>query len=242
MQESKVEIKVQDLVKSFPRQGGSPLIVLDKVEFDVKKGEFVTLLGPTGCGKTTALKIIAGIEKPDRGKVETHVSTIGHIPIVWQEHRLFPWRTVLKNVTFPLELEKDMRIDKARQKGHEILRLMGLENFESYYPRQISGGMAERVAIGRALINDPSCMLMDEPFASVDYQTKQILFRQVQELRMKRELTILYVTHDLRDAIQFSDRIVVLSKAPAKVREIIKCSSNDLPRSELEEHLWDLLR
>lgn len=242
MQKNDVAIHVRGLVKSFPMQDNPSLLVLNQVSFDVNEGEFVTLLGPSGCGKTTILKIIAGIEKTDSGNVKWNDKSRENVPIVWQEHRLFPWRTVLKNITFPLELERDISNDFARQKGYEVLRLMKLENFEDYYPWQISGGMAERVAIGRALINNPSIILMDEPFASVDYQTKQILFEQVQEIRTHRKLTILYVTHDLRDAIQFSDRIIVLSKIPAQVLDTVECTSDHLPHSKLETHLWSLLR
>lgn len=236
-----MEIRVQGLKKFFQLQGQDPLLVLDDVNFDIRDGEFVTLLGPSGCGKTTILKIIAGIEKADEGKIDPSPDSVSSLPIVWQEDRLFPWRTVLRNVTFPLEL-KNKDTAKMEKKARELLQMMGLGEFESYYPWQISGGMAERVAIARALATDPKCVLMDEPFASVDYQTKQTLFEQVQELRKKRKLTILYVTHDLRDAIQFSDRIVVLSGIPTKVREIIKPTTADLAHSELEERIWNLLQ
>jgi len=234
-------IKVQNLKKSFTRKGNDTLQVLDGVSFHVSDGEFVTLLGPSGCGKTTLLKIIAGIERMDEGVLEPMPSQANFLPIIWQEHRLFPWRTVLGNVAFPLEL-RNAEESFAKTKVLEMLKSVKLEAFADYYPWQISSGMAQRAAIARALVTDSKCVLMDEPFASVDYQTKQSLFQQLQELRRSQGLTILYVTHDLRDAIMFSDRIVVLSAIPTKVREIIQPTSADLPHSQLEEHLWKLLR
>lgn len=236
-----MDISVRDLRKSFPREGQSPLLVLDGVDLHITHGEFVTLLGPTGCGKTTLLKIIAGIEKADAGEVLPDPSSSnGSLPIIWQEHRLLPWRTVLENIKFPLELKK-VESATAENKGRKLLRLMGLEEFHNYYPWQLSGGMEQRVAIARALVTDPNCLLMDEPFASVDYQTKQRLFKEVQELHKRREITVLYVTHDIRDAIKISDRIVILSKRPARVREIIQPTSADLPHSQLEQRIWQLL-
>jgi len=236
-----MDISVRDLRKSFHREGQAPLLVLDGVDLYIEHGEFVTLLGPTGCGKTTLLKIIAGIEKADAGEIHPDPSrSKGSLPIIWQEHRLLPWRTVLENIEFPLEL-KNVESATAENKVRSLLRLMGLEEFHNYYPWQLSGGMEQRVSIARALATDPICLLMDEPFASVDYQTQQRLFKEVQELHKRREITILYVTHDIRDAIKISDRIVILSKRPARVREIIQPTSADLPHSELEQRIWQLL-
>ena len=217
-----MEIKVKGIRKSFVRNNQETLVVLDGIDFKAEHGQFVTIIGPSGCGKTTLLKIIAGIEKADDGEVEFDPNFHeGNLPIVWQEHRLYPWRTVIRNVTFPLEL-KNVDFLKAEEKAQSLVELMGLNNFKNYYPWQISSGMAQRVAIARALATNSNCLLMDEPFASVDYQTKQILFQQLRALHEEKELTILYVTHDIRDAIRFSDTIIVLTQHPCKVLEVPK--------------------
>lgn len=237
-----MEIRVRGLRKTFVRNNQEPLVVLDGIDFKVEHGKFVTIIGPSGCGKTTLLKIIAGIERANEGEIEFNPNfRDGSLPIVWQEHRLYPWRTVIRNITFPLEL-KNVAFQKAEEKAQSLVELMGLSNFKNYYPWQISSGMAQRVAIARALVTDSNCLLMDEPFASVDYQTKQILFQQLRELHKNRELTILYVTHDLRDAIRFSDKIIILTARPARVREVIERKDTGMPEFVLERRLWDLLR
>jgi len=221
--------------------GQKPLPVLGALDFEVERGAFATLLGPSGCGKTTLLRIIAGLEKQDAGEVCLSNRCLLKPPIIWQEHRLFPWRTVTGNIAFPLEIARVGKV-AAKEKTDALMRLVGLEGFGNYYPDQISGGMAQRVAIARALATESLCLLMDEPFASVDYQTKQALFRELQHLLQEHGLTILYVTHDLRDAIQFSDVIFVLSARPARVLETIHPPAGDLNSSPLEERLWALLR
>jgi ABC-type nitrate/sulfonate/bicarbonate transport system ATPase subunit len=236
-----MKIRIRELRKSFPANRHSSLAVLDGVDFEVEDGKFVTLLGPSGCGKTTILKIIARIEKPDGGSVQTEPDSSDGMPIVWQEHRLFPWRTVSRNVGLPLELRNFGR-GEVKKKVADLLLAMGLQEFSEYYPWQISGGMAQRVAIARALASDSSCLLMDEPFASVDYQTKQDLVRQVRDLHERHQLTILYVTHDIRDAIQLSDYIVVLSNRPSRVQEIVRPTAADVRHSDAEEHIWSLLK
>lgn len=237
-----MEIRIKALRKSFLRSNQEPLVVLDGIELKVEHGQFVTIVGPSGCGKTTLLKIIAGIEKADDGEITFEPDSYAScFPIVWQEHRLFPWRTVMRNITFPLEL-KNIESSKVEEKALSLIQLMGLSNFEKYYAWQLSSGMAQRVAIARALATDSDLLLMDEPFASVDYQTKQILFQQLLELHKNRKLTILYVTHDIRDAIRFSNYIIVLTQRPSMVREAIKLSESNLREAVLERHIWDLLK
>lgn len=235
-----MEISVRGVRKSFPHNNQKRM-VLGGVDIDIGHGEFLTIIGPSGCGKTTLLKLIAGVEKPDEGTITVKGSSDGTIPIVWQELRLFPWRTVIRNVSFPLEL-RNADLGEIRTKAQDFLRIMGLEEFEDYYPRQISGGMAQRVAIARCLATNSDCMLMDEPFASVDYITKQMLIQQVSEVRTKQELTIVYVTHDIRDAIELSDRIVILTGRPSVVREVIRPNRDMLRDVELEKYIWELLK
>jgi len=236
-----MEIKIKELRKSFPNKGLAPLVVLRNINLAVPAGNFVSIIGPSGCGKTTLLKIIAGLEKADAGDIEISPESVSpSIPIIWQEHRLFPWRTVLKNLAFPLELRKVGR-EQAEVAARQLLQKLNLEEFANYYPWQLSGGMAHLASIGRALTINSQCLLMDEPFASVDYQAKHALFRRVKEIQSEKGSTIIYVTHDVRDAIQYSDRIAVLSARPSSVLEFIKPTPNDLSHSALEEHIWELL-
>jgi sulfonate transport system ATP-binding protein len=233
-------IRLRAVRKTFPRRGEKALVVLDGVSLVIDDGSLFTLIGPSGCGKTTLLKLIAGIEDVDDGQVEITGVPGESIPIIWQEHRLFPWRTVLRNVTLPLELRK-VSISEANERARDLLQLMRLEKFENDYPWQLSGGMAQQLAIARGLAANAKCLLMDEPFASVDYQTKQRLFQQLKEIQKQAQLTIVYVTHDLRDAIQYSDSIAVFTSRPGRVKEVIKPTSRDIPHSELETHLWQAL-
>jgi NitT/TauT family transport system ATP-binding protein len=239
-----MEFKVENIFKSFEGPGKSKIQVLNGTSFDVKEAEFLSVLGPSGCGKTTLLKIIAGLERPDKGRVIFYSKNKnGNIktPIVWQEHRLFPWRTVAQNIQLGLELTR-VRKKEAKRIAKEYISMMGLKDFEKYYPSQLSGGMAQRVAIARAMAVNPNILLMDEPFASVDYQTKLILFEELKELKKKTQKTIVYVTHDIRDAVLFSDRIVILSALPARVKEIISVEAVKLPHSEIETKIWNSLK
>ncbi len=237
----KVLIRAIDIHKTYPGKGKEPLVVIGKIDLEIFSGEFITIIGPSGCGKTTLLKLISGIEKIDKGEIwiDSHLKD-KYLPIVWQEHRLLPWRTVFRNITFPLELRKEDGIEVGN-KATDLIDLMGLNGFEAYYPGQISGGMRARVALARALVTGANCLLMDEPFASIDYIAKEKLFKEFESLRSMRNLTILYVTHNLKDAIKYSDSIIVLSARPARVIKVIRPNEEKLTVAELEEQLWNYL-
>ncbi len=205
-------LKVVNISKSY-----GDLKVLDGVSFEVKEGEILCIVGESGCGKTTLLKIIAGIEKADGGNISLKNGRIG---FVFQDVRLLPWKTVLGNVEFVLE---SVGIDKSR--AVKVVKLVGLEGFEDYYPKQLSGGMQQRVGIARAIAIDPDILLMDEPFANLDALTKERM--QSELLKIIQDKTVIFVTHDIDEAVYLADRVVVLSQRPAKVVDVIDI---DLPK------------
>ena len=236
-----MDIEVRELCKSFPSASGAPLDVLDNVSFRANHGETIAIIGPSGCGKTTLLKIIAGLERPDDGSVNVQGVAPACLPIVWQELRLLPWLSAVDNISFPLTL-KPLPIGESNQRVADLVRDLGLSGFEQFYPWQLSGGLAQRVAIGRALVVKSDVLLLDEPFSSLDYQTKQGLFEVLAALRRANPITVLFVSHDLRDAICLADRILVLGRRPAKVIEEVESPSSPIERIELESRFAALLR
>ncbi len=207
-------LKVVAIKKSY-----GELKVLDRVSFDVKPNEFICIVGESGCGKTTLLKIIAGIEKADKGEVVFGKDN-PKIGFVFQDARILPWKTVIGNIEFVLDAAK---MDRAIAK--EIIQFVGLSGFENYYPKQLSGGMLQRLSIGRALAINPDVLLMDEPFANLDALTKQKMHREL--IRIVSNKTVVFVTHDIEEAIYLADRIIILSPRPAKVVDIVEI---DIPK------------
>jgi NitT/TauT family transport system ATP-binding protein len=197
---------------------------LHNVSFDVKDGEFVCILGPSGCGKTTLLRIIAGLETLTSGEITLNeVPIIGPDPkrgMVFQQYSLFPWRTVIDNVTFGLEMQGIKKVE-ARKQVEKYINLVGLEQFKNSYPYELSGGMQQRAAIARALSNEPEVLLMDEPFGALDAQTRNTLQDELLKIWEKRHVTILFVTHSVDEAVFLSDRIVVMTSRPGRIREIV---------------------
>jgi len=232
-------LRLKHISKSFTVHG-SALQVLEDVAFGVLESECVAVVGPSGCGKTTLLRLIAGLEQPDTGTVEFNTQTDTR-PIMWQEHRLFPWRTVRENIAYGLELRGDSRAQVDAQVNRYV-QIMDLRGFESHYPFQLSGGMQQRVAMARALAVDSGLLLLDEPFASVDYMTKMELHRKTLDIRSELRKTVVYVTHDIRDALAFANRIIVLSARPAKVVEILEVTADKRLINPMEEHVYNLLR
>jgi len=189
--------------------------VLEGISFEVYGGQFVSIVGPSGCGKTSLLYLIQGFTEKDEGKIETD----GRTGFIFQEHNLFPWKTVKDNIMIgPLNNGKKNEAEKIT---NEILKEINLFEFKDYYPHQISGGMKQRVGIARCLANNPHILLMDEPFGSLDYFTKLKMQDFILKLQRKLNLTILFVTHDIDEAIKLSNKIIVLSKRPAKINTII---------------------
>lgn len=214
-------LSLVEIVKTF-RENGREVRVLDGVTLDVEN-EFIAILGPSGCGKTTLLRIIAGVEKPDGGKVVYHERNM-KVGFVFQFPTLLPWATVLDNVALPLRAN-GAKWSEAREKASKYLALVGLQGFESFYPRELSGGMKQRVNLARALAIEPTVLLMDEPFSNLDPLTAESLRFEVLDLWSLGVTTvkaILMVTHSVDEALLMADRIVILTPRPAKIARIIE--------------------
>lgn len=223
----KVLINVDKLSKHFITPERKRLEVLNDVSLDVHDGEFVCAVGPSGCGKTTLLRIVAGLEPPSSGRVTIRGKppdpSRHRIGFVFQEESLFPWRTLWDNIKFGLEV-RGMSEDGVIEK---LVKLVGLRGFERYYPHQLSAGMRQRVAIARALSVDPEVLLMDEPFTNLDAQTRWILHRDLAKIWEEIGKTVLFVTHNVEEAVYLSDRVIVFTARPARVKTEIDI---DLPR------------
>jgi NitT/TauT family transport system ATP-binding protein len=218
-------VTVKKVNKSF-----EDLEVIKNLNLTVGDDEFVSFIGPSGCGKTTILRLIAGLEKPTSGEIYEDDNLVkGPGPdrgVVFQEFALFPWRTVIKNIEFGLEI-KGVPKDKRKEIALEYIDLVNLEGFEDAYPKELSGGMKQRVGIARALANEPDVLLMDEPFGSLDAQTRNIMQRELLRIWQKKSKTVIFVTHSVDEAIYLSDRVFVLTTRPATLKKDFKI---DLPR------------
>lgn len=215
-------LQVEALSKSYRQIGGESTPAIAEISFQVEKGEFVSLVGPSGCGKTTLLMCIAGLIPPTSGSVKVNGAEVNGPPknlvLVFQEYNrsLFAWRSVLGNVLFGLEARGKLSRE-AEDRARHLIGLVGLEGFERHYPWELSGGMQQRVAIARALAYGPEVLLMDEPFGSVDALTRLELEDTLLKLWKELSTTILFVTHDIEEAIYLSDRICLLSRRPSRV-------------------------
>lgn len=214
-------LSIENLSQSYvdPYSGESMTAVGD-VSFQIPDGQFVSLLGPSGCGKTTVLNIVAGFIKATSGSVQVDGTDVrGPGPdrgVVFQDFALFPWMSVESNVAFGLKM-RGIPLAERRERAREMVRLVGLEGFEHKYPHELSGGMRQRAGVARVLATEPSVMLMDEPFASIDAQTRRVLQQEVLRIWETQRPTVLFVTHDIEEAIFMSDRIIVLSGRPSEV-------------------------
>jgi ABC-type nitrate/sulfonate/bicarbonate transport system ATPase subunit len=248
-------LQLNGISKQFPDKNNDRLHhVLDAVSFSAEPGEFISLIGPSGCGKTTLLRIVHGLERASAGVVtcEGRVITAPDLrrAFVFQHFNLFPWRTVEENIGFGLEVRGDTRRDQ-QDRINDMLRLVGLDGFGRHYPHEISGGMQQRVGIARALILDPAILLMDEPFGALDAITREKLQRDIADILARQPKTTLFVTHNMDEAIYFSDRILVFGTNPGRIVEEVKVMLDrprqaDLVRAsrefaEIREHLWSLL-
>jgi NitT/TauT family transport system ATP-binding protein len=212
-----------------------PVIAVDDVSFDVRPGEFLSVIGPSGCGKSTLFNVIGGLLSSYQGTVNVAGETINgphqSIGMVFQEESTFPWRNVTDNVAFPLELTgmaKAQRIEKAKH----FISMVGLNGFENRYPGELSGGMRQRVSLARTLASEPKILLMDEPFAALDEQTRLLLGDKVLQIQQELKQTTLLITHNITEAVQMSDRILVMTYRPGKVKRIVDI---DLPRPRTSE-------
>ncbi len=223
------KLEIRNLTKTFSTEDGE-MMALEDISIEVKPAEFLCIIGPSGCGKTTLLRMIAGLDHPSSGEIILDGKEVkGPSPdrgMVFQEFSLFPWRTVIKNVTFGLEIQGIEKKEQYRI-AEKYIELVGLQGFENHYPYELSGGMKQRVAIARALATEPSILLMDEPFGSVDAQTRNILQEELLEIWKRTKKTVLFVTHSVDEAVYLADRVAVMSARPGC---LIKCLDIDIPR------------
>ena len=218
-------------------RGAGTTPALQDVTLKIEHGELVTIVGASGCGKSSLLNLVAGFLKPSRGRLLLGGATIGGPGadrcVVFQEHALFPWMTVRQNIGYGLRFNGVARAE-ARERVNELLALIGLTSFADAWPKALSGGMKQRVAIARALANRPKMLLMDEPFAALDAQTRRFLQDELLRIWQQTGTTILFVTHSIEEAVLLASRVVVLSSRPGRVKEIVRI---DLPRPRDENSL-----
>lgn len=265
MANDSVKLSVRNVRKAFRLRAGIGggkddkdrlLQVLGNISFDVRQGEIVSLIGESGCGKTTLLRIIQGLIRLDSGSILVDGAAV-KAPgrdrgFVFQQASLLPWRTARKNVEFGLELQGIPKAERTRR-ATELLELIGLGHAAEQYPHELSGGMQQRIGLARALAIDPAILLMDEPFSALDAQTREVLQMELMRIHEKTEKTTLFVTHDLDEAIYLSDRVVVLAAKPGRIKKIIDVPFEH-PRPELAElrieprfqeirrEMWSLIR
>jgi NitT/TauT family transport system ATP-binding protein len=215
-------IAIQGVSKTFTDLNKGRYKAIDRISLHVKRGEFVSLVGPSGCGKSTLLNMIAGFEPIEEGSIEVNGHKVkGPGPdrvVVFQEHGLFPWLSVLDNVAFGLK-QKGLGKKERHELALEQIKSVHLSKFADRYPHQLSGGMKQRVAIARALVMDPDILLMDEPFAALDEQTRSILQNDLEEIWERTHKTILFITHNIREAVMMSDRVVVMTTQPGTIKK-----------------------
>jgi NitT/TauT family transport system ATP-binding protein len=217
------KVDIEGLHKAYKSKRG-PVVALDNVSLKIKANEFVALVGPSGCGKSTLLKLIGGLMRPSRGRLlyngERLAGPARDVGIVFQEAVLLPWRTVLDNVLLPAEI---LGINRKtfKERAMHLLGMVGLAGFEGRYPRELSGGMQQRVSICRALIHNPSVLLMDEPFAALDAMTREELGFELLRILANDPKTVVFVTHNIREAILLSDRVVAMSARPGRIAKIV---------------------
>ena len=225
---------VDDIVKQFETEDGA-LVAVDHVSFTVAPGEFLSVIGPSGCGKSTLFNVMGGLLDGYEGRVAVGGETVRgphrSIGMIFQEESTFPWRTVIDNVAFPLEIAgmpKAERLERARH----FVDLVGLSGFERRHPVELSGGMRQRVSMARTLASEPKILLMDEPFAALDEQTRLLLGDKVLQIQQELKQTTLLITHNITEAVQLSDRILVMTYRPGKTKRIVDIK---LPRPRTSE-------
>jgi NitT/TauT family transport system ATP-binding protein len=244
-------LRFDGISKSFQSSHGATP-ALDNVSLAVRRGEFIALVGPSGCGKTTLLNLIAGLLAADRGTVTYDGAPVrgpnARVGYLTQLDALLPWRTVLGNVALPLEIRRVAKVERLAA-ARAIIDRVGLKGFERHFPGQLSGGMRKRVALARTLIYQPETLLLDEPFSALDAQTRVVIQKQLQELVRELGLTVMFVTHDIGEAIALSDTIVVFSRRPARIIETLRVPPQPVrstPRvgatdDATFDHVWALL-
>src|SRR5947207_1425656 len=217
-------IEIEDVSKAFETKRDRRHLAIADVSLDVAEGEFVSILGPSGCGKSTLLYIVGGFVTPTSGAVrEKGAAVTGPGPDrgpVFQEFALFPWKTVIGNVMYGL-LEQGMLKQQAEARARALIEMVHLKGYENFYPKELSGGMKQRVAIARTLAYGPSILLMDEPFGALDAHTRTGMQRELLEIWERDRKTVLFVTHSVEEAVFLSDRVVVLTRSPGRIKQVI---------------------
>jgi len=223
-------IQTAGLVKQFPAKHGEGTLAVDRVDLDIQAGEFVSIVGPSGCGKSTIMSMIAGLLQPTRGTVSIGGQVVSKpftdVGIVFQRDLLLDWRNVLGNVLVQFEM-RGLPCAPHRERARALIASVGLAGFETNYPWQLSGGMRQRVSICRALVHEPPLLLMDEPFGALDALTREQLQVDLQDIWQRSRKTVVFITHSISEAVFLSDRVVVMTPRPGRIREILPI---DLPR------------
>jgi NitT/TauT family transport system ATP-binding protein len=251
---SKKKLEARNVVLEYGAHTASRLIALADVNLTIYENEFVSIVGPSGCGKTTFLSVVDGLIPATGGEILVDGKRVTRPgpdrAVVFQDSSLLPWRTVLKNVVYGLECQ-GMKTQEARARAAYFIDMVGLKGFEHRFPYQLSGGMQQRVNLARALVMDPEILLMDEPFAALDAQTRELMQEELLQIWRKSGKTVLFITHQIDEAIFLSDRVIVFSARPGRVREDIAISL-ERPRSlklkrdprfhALEDRIWALIQ
>ena len=227
-------LRIKNVSKHF-ETGKGRVTAVDDVSLDIRQGEFISIIGPSGCGKSTLMNMIGGLLTDYEGDIQLDGKKVSgcqpEIGMVFQEESTFPWRTAIENVTFPLEaagLPKEKRLARA----YELLDLVGLSGFENHFPSELSGGMRQRIAIARTLAFQPRILLMDEPFAALDEQTRHLLGDKVVQIQNQLKQTTLLITHNIAEAVQLSDRVLIMTFRPGRIKRVVEI---DLPRPRSSE-------
>ena len=221
-----MSIEIKNINKSFISKKTDQLSVLENINLTIEDGELVCLLGPSGCGKTTLLRLIAGLDQPSSGEIiangEKVTKPSGDRAVIFQQYSLFPWLTVLQNVTFGLEMTNKGAKEENIAAAERYLTSVGLIDFKDSYPHELSGGMKQRVAIIRSLLNHSPILLMDEPFSALDMQNRHKLQEQLIGVWKRFENTIVFVTHDVDEAVYLADKIVIMGKNPGRIENVVE--------------------
>ena len=240
---------VSDLRKVFDEETDKASEVIASISISLGHGEVVSVVGPSGCGKSTLLNLLCGLLPPTGGEIlwygRVSTSMPKRVGYMLQKDLLLPWRTALKNVTLSLEIHNMSRGERA-EKAHQLLDTVGLSGFHDYYPSTLSGGMRQRVALARTLANEPEVLLLDEPFASLDFQTKLVLENDMARLVRSQHRSLLLITHDVEEAVSLSDRVIVLTHRPARIRAIheidIDIDRTDMMAARETPHFTEYIR
>lgn len=232
-------INIKNISKAYEGEDGETVQALRNINLEIQDGEFVCIVGPSGCGKSTLLEIVAGLQKQTEGSVfldDTPVNGPSRdIGVVFQDAALFPWRTIKRNILYGMETAGVPKKDQEERLEY-YLQLMGLKGFENKYPSQLSGGMRQRAGIARTLIMNPKVTLMDEPFSAVDHLTRCTLQEELIRIREKEKKTVLFVTHDINEAVYLADRVILLTPRPGKIQSEYQIRLPH-PRSRMDEYL-----